>query len=126
MNANSKELKKKLKEVIKNSPDLNQQIVSKRVGISQPYLNEVLNDNKTGSFDLLNKIAEAVGVSIKTLLTENDQEGICLAVENEEEKKLLLYFRELDTQKRFLLLSIASDYFKYCRLVKQGIIKPDE
>lgn len=126
MNANSKELKKKLKAVIKNSPDLNQKIVSKRVGISQPYLNEVLNDNKTGSFDLLNKIAEAVGVSIQTLLTENDQEGRCMAVENEEEKKLLLYFRELDTQKRFLLLSIASDYFKYCTLVKKGIIKPDE
>lgn len=121
-----KELKKKLKEIIKNSPELNQQIVSKRVGISQPYLNEILNNNKTGSFELLNKIADSVGVSIKTLLTEDDQQDGKIIVENEEEKKLLAYFRELDTKKRFMLLSLASDYHKYCTLVRKGIIKRDE
>lgn len=111
--------------MIKAAPDLNQVVVAEKVGISQPYLNEILNSNKKGSFDILNRIAETVGVSIKELLPDPLTDSDRIIPESEEEEQLLLYFRELDTQKKFLLLNIASDYCKYCRLVKEGKIKPD-
>lgn len=127
MNSKIKKLKALLKKIIKDSKELNQQVVSNRVGISQPYLNEILNDNKSGSIELLDKIADAIGVSLQNLLSQIDsnESNKRVAVENDEEEQLLTYYRGLDTQKRFLLLNIAADYYKYCSLVKSGKIKPE-
>ena len=70
MEIDSKKLKNWLKRRIKETKGLNQQIIADKINISQPYLNEILNDNKSGSFDILNKIADAVGVSLKHLILE--------------------------------------------------------
>lgn len=124
MTTQIKDLKKRLKRAIRSSPALNQKIVAEKVGISQSYLNEILNDNKTGSFDLLNGIAEAIGMTFQQLLSDAELNdplefyGKKIVPENKEEEQLLIYFRALNTKKRFLLLSIASDYYEYCNLVE--------
>ena len=96
--------------------------MAEKVGISQPYLNEILNDAKPGSAELLEGIAEAIGISLRDLLSQDDSPK--LVAETADEEKLLSYFRGLDTQKKFLLLHIAADYHQYCTLVKEGKIKP--
>lgn len=123
MNTVIKNLKKKIKQVIKNSPNLNQTIVAAKIGISQPYLNEILNDHKAGTMELLCDIGNVVGIPIQDWLSGSEASKI--VPENKEEEDLLLYFRGLDTQKRFLLLNIAADYYKYCQLVRDGKIKPE-
>ncbi len=125
MHEDLKKIKEHLKAIIKATPGLNQVVVAEKVGISQPYLNEILNSNKKGSFDLLNRIAETVGVSIKDLLSDPLADSSRIMPESEDEEKLLSCFRELDTKRKFLLLNIASDYCKYCRLVKEDKIKSD-
>lgn len=117
------ELKKHIKNTIRSTPGLTQTIVAERVGISQPYLNEVLNSHKQGTFELLRAICEAIGFSITDWISQYNNNKI--VIEDEEEATLITYFRGLDTKKRFLLLNIAADYFKYCKLVKEGKIKPD-
>lgn len=126
----SNELKKLLKAIIKQSPELNQKIIASRIGISPAYLNEVLNDNKGGSFDLLNDIAEAANTSISELLlssrSKKSKKIKIMFAENNDEKQLLNFFRALDTKKRFLLLSLASDYYEYCRMLKSVNQKEDK
>lgn len=128
MEIDSKKLKNWLKRRIKETKGLNQQIIADKINISQPYLNEILNDNKSGSFDILNKIADAVGVSLKHLILELEAEKgeTKIIPENEEEEQLLIYFRGLDSNKRFLLMSIALDYYRLCTLIKEGKITEDE
>lgn len=125
----SAELKKLLKSIIRQSPELNQKIVASRVGISPAYLNEVLNDNKGGSFDLISDIAEAANTSISELLpsssSDHSEKIQKMYAENNDEKQLLNFFRALDTKKRFLLLSIAADYYEYCRMFKSRNAKED-
>lgn len=124
MTTQIKDLKKRLKRAIRGSPALNQKIVAEKVGISQSYLNEILNDNKTGSFDLLNGIAEAIGMTFQQLLSNSELSDPPefsekkIVPQNKEEEQLLIYFRALNTKKRFLLLSIASDYYEYCNLIE--------
>lgn len=123
-------MKKLLKAIIKQSPELNQKIIASRIGISPAYLNEVLNDNKGGSFDLLNDIAEAANTSISELLlssrSKKSKKIKIMFAENNDEKQLLNFFRALDTKKRFLLLSLASDYYEYCRMLKSVNQKEDK
>lgn len=64
MSSNIIEIKKRLKEAIKETKGLNQTIVAKKVGISQPYLNEILNHSEKGSLELFNSIAKAVGLGV--------------------------------------------------------------
>lgn len=116
MGADIKALKISLKKAIKASPDLNQKIVAEKVGISQPYLNEILNNNKPGTFELLIDISDAIGVSIHELLAKagtNQTYSKKIVPENKDEEQLLKYFRALDTSKKFLLLNIAADYYEY-------------
>jgi transcriptional regulator with XRE-family HTH domain len=120
-----KVFKNRLKKLIKDSPHLNQQRVAAKAGISQPYLNEILNGHKTGSFELLHKIAVASGVSFQDWMTQSNPAGRWMIAETEEEARLLGYFRKLSDSKKSLLLRIAFDYYKYCTII-EGNPTPDD
>lgn len=61
-------IKARLKQAIKDNPKVNQKVVASIVGISKSYLTQILNNDKTGSFDLIIKIADAAGTSLAELI----------------------------------------------------------
>lgn len=61
------EIKRVLKELIRQTDGMNQKTVAAEVGISTSYLSQVLISDREGGFDLLSRIAMAVGYSLGEL-----------------------------------------------------------
>lgn len=56
----------------RESVKMSQSELSKRIGISQPYLCDIENGNRRGSTKVLQKIAAALGCSVDELATKDN------------------------------------------------------
>lgn len=61
-------LASRLKRLIQDTPDLSQRIVADRVDISESYLSGLLAGKRRAHIDLLEKVANACGTSLHSLI----------------------------------------------------------
>lgn len=62
------EINRKLYESIKKNKTINQKVIAGRIGISAAYLSQILNNKARPSYELTEKIAQAVGISMSELV----------------------------------------------------------
>jgi len=65
-------IKQKIKNHIKKTPGINQKTVAGKMGLSNSYLNDILNNRTPGSLDMIMRIAYAAGMPFTRLLAETD------------------------------------------------------
>jgi transcriptional regulator with XRE-family HTH domain len=88
----SKDIKARLKLLIKNKPEINQKVIAARIGVSTSHMSQILDDKRRGDFNLLSKIAAEVGTSIVEIIQdfEKTDKNIGIAEENQP------YITEID------------------------------
>ena len=89
---------------IRQSKNMSQDVLSEKAEISPGFLSEIENHKKTGTFDTLAKIAEALEVEPYELLLP---QNACVNMDSRKTKQLMKQLRKnvcdtIDTIEKFL------------------------
>jgi transcriptional regulator with XRE-family HTH domain len=113
----------KLKK-LRNEKNLTQGQLSKILGFSGNYINQIENGQKI-SLGRLQKIAKFFQVPVEYLVSEKEDNAVPLPIRNQELLKVMLEMDKMETKDQQLLLDMAEVIMERNRLKKRGGKKMD-